>query len=57
MGCGIGWVDAQLLASVALGGTQGLWTRDARLQRAAEDLGMAAQVRHPQGNLHESAPR
>lgn len=57
MGRGIGWVDAQLLASVALGGTQGLWTRDARLQRAAEELGMAAQIRHPQGNLHESAPR
>jgi predicted nucleic acid-binding protein len=57
MGRGIGWVDAQLLASVALGGTQGLWTRDARLQRAAEDLGMAAQILHPQGNLHEAAPR
>lgn len=49
MGRGIGWVDAHLLASVALGGTQGLWTRDQRLLRAAEELGLAAQIRHPRG--------
>lgn len=55
MGKGIGWVDAQLLAAVALGGTQGLWTRDLRLQQVAVALGMAAQIRHPQGNLHEAA--
>jgi predicted nucleic acid-binding protein len=46
MGKGIGWVDAHLLASVALGGTQGLWTRDQRLQRAADELGLAAPL-HP----------
>ena len=54
MGRGIGWVDAQLLASVALGGTQGLWTRDQRLLQAADELGLAAQIEHPQGNLHEA---
>jgi predicted nucleic acid-binding protein len=57
MGKGIGWVDAHLLASVALGGTQGLWTRDQRLQKVAEELGLAAQILHPQGNLHDAAPR
>lgn len=56
MGKGIGWVDAHMLASVVLGGTQGLWTRDQRLQRVAEGLGLAAQILHPQGNLHEAAP-
>jgi len=56
MGKGIGWVDAHLLASVALGGTQGLWTRDQRLQRAADELGLAAQIQHPRGNLHDTAP-
>lgn len=44
MGRGIGWVDAHLLAAVALGGTRGLWTRDLRLQRVAGELGMAAQI-------------
>lgn len=40
-GKGIGYVDVHLLASVAL--TQGacLWTRDKRLQAAAEELGCA----------------
>lgn len=42
-GKGIGHVDIHLLASVAL--TQGarLWTRDKRLQAAADDLGCAYQ--------------
>jgi predicted nucleic acid-binding protein len=42
-GKGIGYVDVHLLASVAL--TQGarLWTRDKRLQAAADDLGCAYQ--------------
>ena len=42
-GKGIGYVDIHLLASVAL--TQGarLWTRDKRLQAAADDLGCAYQ--------------
>jgi predicted nucleic acid-binding protein len=42
-GKGIGYVDVHLLASVAL--TQGarLWTRDKRLQAAADDLGCVYQ--------------
>lgn len=56
MGKGIGWVDAHLLAAVALGGTQGLWTRDQPLLKAADALGLAARIVHPQGNLHEAGP-
>jgi len=42
MGTGIGYVDAHLLASTRLvPGTQ-LWTRDRRLLRAAEFLGIAS---------------
>ena len=40
MGRGIGYVDAHLLASVALGGDVALWTRDRRLAAAAVDLGL-----------------
>jgi predicted nucleic acid-binding protein len=57
MGKGIGYVDAHLLAAVALGGTKGLWTLDRRLAQAAKALGFAANVTNPQGNLHESPPR
>lgn len=56
MGKGIGWVDAHLLAAVALGGTEGLWTRNQPLLRAAEALGLAVRLTHPQGNLHETGP-
>ena len=42
MGRGIGWVDAHLLASAALAGTQ-LWTRDRRLFEVARKLALAAQ--------------
>ncbi len=41
MGRGIGYVDAHLLAAVALDGTSRLWTRDKRLHAVAEKLGMA----------------
>ncbi|MBM3267492.1 MAG: PIN domain-containing protein [Candidatus Sericytochromatia bacterium] len=41
MGRGIGYVDAHLLAAVALAGSARLWTRDQRLARVARDLGLA----------------
>jgi predicted nucleic acid-binding protein len=44
-GIGIGYVDAHLLASVRLTAGSLLWTRDARLQRVAEKLGLAWQAR------------
>jgi predicted nucleic acid-binding protein len=40
IGCGLGFVDIHLLGSSALSEGMHLWTRDARLQRAAEDLGL-----------------
>jgi len=39
MGRGIGYVDAHLLAAVALEGPARLWTRDSRLAAVARDLG------------------
>jgi hypothetical protein len=43
-GCGdrsdIGYVDAHLLASAALGNVR-LWTRDRRLRSVAEEMGLA----------------
>lgn len=42
MGRGIGYVDAHLLAAVALHGGTRLWTRDQRLQTLAGELGLAA---------------
>lgn len=41
-GLGIGYVDAHLLASTLLTPEARLWTRDKRLQAAAERLGVAA---------------
>jgi predicted nucleic acid-binding protein len=41
MGRGIGYVDAHLLAAVALGGSTRLWTRDKRLRSVAEALKLA----------------
>jgi len=41
MGRGIGYVDAHLMAAVALDGGARLWTRDKRLQTLASVLGMA----------------
>lgn len=40
-GKGVGYVDAQLLASVALGPGTRLWTRDKRLGTAATAMGFA----------------
>jgi predicted nucleic acid-binding protein len=40
-GLGIGYVDAHLLASVRLTRGAAFWTRDRRLQRAADKLGLA----------------
>ncbi len=40
-GTGIGYVDAQLLASVRLVEGAGLWSRDQKLTRVAEQLGVA----------------
>ena len=42
-GCGIGYVDNHLLASVALMPGCALWSRDKRLQAAAQRLGCAFQ--------------
>ncbi|MEE8429453.1 MAG: type II toxin-antitoxin system VapC family toxin [Gammaproteobacteria bacterium] len=41
MGRGIGYVDAHLLAAVALAGSVRLWTRDKRLRTAADSLALA----------------
>lgn len=41
-GLGIGYVDAQLLASAMLTPGAELWTGDGRLHKAAERLGVAA---------------
>ena len=41
MGRGIGYIDVHLLASAALAGDTGLWTRDRRLARVAGDVGLA----------------
>jgi predicted nucleic acid-binding protein len=41
-GFGIGYVDAHLLASTQLTADASLWTRDKRLMRVAERLGLAS---------------
>ncbi len=41
MGRGIGYVDAHLLAAVALEGDSRLWTRDKRLHGVANELNLA----------------
>ena len=46
MGRGIGYIDVHLLASAALAGAAGLWTRDKRLATVAADLELAlAEIR------------
>lgn len=42
-GCGIGWIDAHLLAS-ALVGKVPLWTADGRLGAVADELGIAYRI-------------
>lgn len=41
MGCGIGYVDAHLLASVSLSSPARLWTVDRKLNKVAIRLGLA----------------
>ncbi len=41
MGKGIGYIDAHLLAAVALDGTARIWTRDKRLHQVAVTLSLA----------------
>lgn len=41
MGLGIGYIDMHLLAAVALAPPARLWTRDKRLEAAADRLGLA----------------
>ena len=43
MASGIGWIDAHLLASVALSHAQ-LWTLDRRLTEIARSLGLQAGI-------------
>lgn len=45
-GTGLGFIDAHLLASVLLTDEVMLWTRDRRLNAAAEHFGRAAQLHH-----------
>jgi predicted nucleic acid-binding protein len=40
-GCGVGYIDVHLLASVRLTAGAELWTRDTRLRHVAEDMGLA----------------
>jgi hypothetical protein len=37
---GIGWIDANLIATVAINDQLKLWTRDKPLRKIAEDLGL-----------------
>jgi predicted nucleic acid-binding protein len=41
MGKGIGYIDAHLLAAIALTGTVSLWTRDKRLEAMAQSMSLA----------------
>jgi predicted nucleic acid-binding protein len=45
-GIGIGYVDAHLLAATRLTAGATLWSRDRRLQAAAEKLALAARLFH-----------
>lgn len=38
---GVGWVDVHLLASMRIHSSLHLWTRDKRLARAAEQIGLS----------------
>jgi hypothetical protein len=46
-GCGIGYVDAHLLAAVRLSAGAALWTRDKRLHTVAERLRMTPDQMRP----------
>ena len=43
-GLGIGYVDAHLLASAQLTAGASLWTRDKRLHRVADELGLISRL-------------
>jgi len=45
-GCGIGYVDAHLLAAARLTSGTKLWTHDRRLRAVAAQLGLAATLSH-----------
>jgi len=45
-GCGIGYVDAHLLASARMMPDARLWTADRRLKSIAAELGLAANLPH-----------
>jgi hypothetical protein len=45
-GCGIGYVDAHLLAATRLTAGASLWSHDKRLATAASRLNLAASVSH-----------
>jgi predicted nucleic acid-binding protein len=44
MGCGIGYIDAHLLAAVSLTPHARLWTRDRNLEKVAVDLNLAIEA-------------
>ena len=44
-GCGIGYIDAHLLAATALTPEAAIWTCDKRLRAVAEALSLAADIR------------
>lgn len=46
-GSGIGYIDAHLLAAVALTDGARLWTRDRRLRETAETMGLDFKPRRP----------
>lgn len=47
VGSGIGYVDAHLIASIRLRPGTRLWTRDGKLHKVAERLGMAFDDKNP----------
>jgi predicted nucleic acid-binding protein len=49
-GCGIGYIDAHLLAGVHLTAGAELWTNDKRLHGAAAQLGVAFESRQHRGS-------
>lgn len=46
-GTGIGYVDAQLVASTRLTPDAGLWTKDKRLLAVADRLGLSSRISEP----------
>jgi len=46
MGRGIGYIDIHLLASAAISGKAMLWTRDTRLHKVAQAMGLAYTEAH-----------